>query len=109
MIKLQISNVVAPGLPDDGWAIDLDASHGDEPLDADKVGFELQFDVGPVDCDWTEHFFLYVAAPGRVGRKGRGGKFIVLHEYSFSTLKRYLHSAISACEKEDWEHSLAEL
>jgi hypothetical protein len=109
MIKLQVSNIVAPDLPGDAWVIDLDAATGYEAPDADNVSFEIQVDVGPTDRDWTEHFFVHVITPDRRSAKGRGRKFIVLHEYSFSNLKHSLQTAVSTCEKEDWEQCLAEL
>ncbi|MGZ2380901.1 hypothetical protein HB775_06215 [Rhizobium leguminosarum bv. trifolii] len=109
MIKLQISNLVAPDLPGDAWIMDLDAASGYDAPSADNVSFEIQFDVGPADHDWTEHFFADVVTPSRRGTTGRRRKPIELHEYSLSNLKQYLRAAVSACEKEDWEHSLAEL
>ncbi|RFB91510.1 hypothetical protein B5K08_14420 [Rhizobium leguminosarum bv. trifolii] len=109
MIKLQISNIVAPDLPGDTWAIDLDAADGHEILDSHSVSFQIQFDVGPADRDWAEHFFVHVITPDGRGARGQKRKFVVLHEYSVSNLKQSLQTAVSACEKEDWEHSLVAL
>lgn len=106
MKRLQISNIVAPDLPCDAWMVDVDAA--DSHIGVSNVCFEIQFDVGPVDADWAEHFFVQIVTPDRRNSRGHR-KYLVLHEYSLANLKQYLCAAVSACEMEDWERSLMEL
>ncbi|MDM9622452.1 Imm8 family immunity protein [Rhizobium sp. S96] len=107
-MELRIGLVLAVSA-EQTFIFDMTTNEEFEIASPNNADISLQLQIGPRDENWTETFFTRVVTPNNVPGGTSGMKIMRIHSFVFETLKKYLITAVAACERETWNECLDEL